>query len=566
MNRTKFHYQTGKYTDTVNSSLARFQEDRIIDRLWDHDHTVWKNDPAQIANRLGWLKSPVNMRAAVERIGTMVQNVRDEGYINALLLGMGGSSLAPDLLSKIFGAREGFLGLRVLDSTDPAAVRAYAENLDPVRTLYIVSTKSGTTTETLSFFRYYYSLTAKAAGPGSAGDHFIAITDPGSSLQTIASDLGFRDIYLNDPDIGGRYSALSFFGLVPAALLGIDIGLLLERAATMARGSESSNSPVQDNTGAVLGVLMGTLHNLGVNKLTLITSPSIFALGTWLEQLLAESTGKEGRGILPVEGEVPGPPSVYGPDRLFAYLRMRDDTTYDRQVLSLEKAGHPVVRITLDDYYDVGAEFFRWELATSVAGHIMGINPFDQPNVESAKAQAREMLVQYRKEGHLPVLASIFTESGVDVITDLDAGDLVQVIERFLAFTKPGSYVAIQAYINPTSEAAAALGDLRHRIRDRLKVATTVGFGPRFLHSTGQLHKGDGGNGLFIQITSEDLEDLPIPDDPEKGDSSITFGVLKAAQALGDRQALLDAGRRVIRFHMKGDVVEGIGLLTEKIG
>ena len=565
MNRTKFLYQMGRYTDAVTASLTRLREGRIIPRILDHDHTVWKENPAEIVNRFGWLKSPENMVKEIPRLEDLVRNTRNDGYTHALLLGMGGSSLAPDLLGKVFGVREGYLDLRVLDTTDPAAVRAHAERLDLSRTLFVVSTKSGTTSETLAFFRYFYNRTLEKLGVQDAGNHFIAITDPGSALHTLANDLGFRETFLNDPDIGGRYSALSFFGLVPAALLGIDIGLLLEKAESMARQSRLPDPTEGRNTGAVLGAILGTLQTLGRDKLTLISSPILSPLGAWIEQLLAESTGKEGKGILPVEGELPGSPAVYGTDRLFVSLSLNGDITFEARVLALEKAGHPVVRIELSNPYDIGAEFYRWEMATAVAGYFMGINPFDQPDVESAKIQARRMIEEYRVQGLLPATTPALLESGIEIHSFSPVNSLKIAMEKFLGLGETGGYVALQAYINPTPEAALVLDELRLRIRDRLKVATTVGFGPRFLHSTGQLHKGDRGNGLFIQITSQDKEDLPIPDNPGERGSSITFGVLKAAQAMGDRQALIDAGRKVIRFHINGDVVEGIRDLSTAV-
>jgi hypothetical protein len=310
---------------------------------------------------------------------------------------------------------------------------------------------------------------------------------------------------------------------------------------------------------------MGALHNCGIDKLTFITSPSIGSLGAWLEQLLAESTGKEGKGIVPVDGELPGSSDHYGSDRLFVYLKISGDTTYDKMVSDLEEMEKPIVRIELADLYDIGSEFFRWEVATAVAGHVMGINPFDQPNVESAKIQARRMLDEYRTSGQFPVLTPSLSGDGLEVYSDLPVDSLDESMQIFLSLSQPGDYMAIQAYVNPVPETALALGELRHVIRDKYHIATTVGFGPRFLHSTGQLHKGDGGNGLFIQITADDVQDLPIPDEPGKDYSSITFGILKAAQAMGDRQALIDAGRRVIRFHMKGDVVEGIRMLKEAV-
>ncbi|UCG39432.1 MAG: transaldolase, partial [bacterium] len=484
-----------------------------------------------------------------------------------LLLGMGGSSLAPDLFRKTFGTREGYLDLRVLDSTDPEAVSVQDDRLDLARTLFIVSTKSGTTVETLSFFKHFYNRTVKALGRKETGSRFIAITDPGSPLERAAAELGFRETFLNDPDIGGRYSALSYFGLVPAALLGVDIERLLERAATKAANCEPVNCPVEgDNTGAILGAFLGTLHNEGVDKMTLVTSPQINALGAWLEQLMAESTGKEGKGILPVDGEIAGPPEVYGRDRLFVYLRTADDHTHDFHLDALEAAGFPAVRIVLADLYDLGGEFLRWEMATAVAGHILGINPFDQPDVESAKVQARNLLARYRQAGALPPSHASFSQEGIEATTGLAAGNLRDAMTGFLSLARAGDYVCIQAYIHPTPESALALGEMRHRIRDRYKLATTLGFGPRFLHSTGQLHKGDAGRGLFIQVTSGDSTDIPIPDEPGKDDSTLGFGVLKAAQALGDRQALLDAGRRVIRFHLTGNQVEGLRLLGEIAG
>ncbi|MDF1535264.1 MAG: bifunctional transaldolase/phosoglucose isomerase [bacterium] len=564
--RSVFNWETGPYREKIQSTLEGIRDNRIMDRIRDHDHTVWKESPEEISNRLGWLSSPENMQGVIPRIMDMVSHVRAAGYTDALLLGMGGSSLAPDLLRRTFGITPGFLDVRILDSTDPGAVIEHTRRLDPARTLFIVSTKSGTTTETLSFFKYFYNWTCDALGAFSAGEHFIAITDPGSSLAGLAGQLGFRDIFLNDPNIGGRYSALSYFGLVPAALLGIDIARLLCRAATMVCNCEPSNCPVDgDNSGAILGAILGTLHGENVDKLTFITSPSLTAMGAWLEQLIAESTGKEGKGILPVEGEIPGSPEVYGRDRLFAYLYLDGDTTFHEAFDSLIESGHPVVRIELSNLYDLGGEFIRWEMATAVAGHVMGINPFDQPNVEAAKIKARAMLDAYLKTGRLPSPEADLDNGNIQVFTDTGASDLSEAVTGFLAQAGEGDYVAVQAFLHPTAHAALALGELRHSIRDRLKTATTVGFGPRFLHSTGQLHKGDRGNGLFMQITSWSPRDLPIPDEAGKEPSAITFGVLKAAQAMGDRQALLDAGRRVIRFHVRGDVVEGIRRLKEAV-
>ncbi|MBN2720607.1 MAG: hypothetical protein JXR72_05855, partial [Proteobacteria bacterium] len=408
-----------QYLDEIGQSLRRMREDNVIHRLWGRDHTLWKDNPEEIVNRLGWLDSPWNMAGETARIRALLGKVKEEGFTDVLLMGMGGSSLAPDLFAQAFPRREGGLHLKVLDSTDPAAVMGQADCHDPARTLFIVSTKSGTTSETLSFLRYFYTLTAARVDHGRTGRHFAAITDPGSALESLARDLRFREIFLNDPDIGGRYSALSFFGLVPAGLLGLDLDLLLERARGAAEDCRAPLGALDGpNTGTVLGCILGTLHNLGVNKLTLLASPGAAPLGPWLEQLLAESTGKEGKGILPVEGEDPGPPAVYGKDRVFAYLTMDGEDPFREKVHALEEAGRPVIRIRLDDLYDIGAEFFRWEWATAVAGHLMGINPFDQPNVESAKVRTRELLEAYRKTGSLPAAEPSFTESGIDIYTD----------------------------------------------------------------------------------------------------------------------------------------------------
>jgi glucose-6-phosphate isomerase len=502
-----------------------------------------------------------------------VEKVRGDGYTHALLLGMGGSSLAPEVFRKTFGVKDGYLDLAVLDSTDPGAVLAHAERLDPEKTLFIVSTKSGGTVETLSFFKFFYNWTASALGTDKAGDHFIAITDPGSSLADVAATYNFRTTFLNDPNIGGRYSALSYFGLVPAALVGIDLGILLGRAMTAACNCESCNCPVDgNNIGGRLGAIMGELARTGRDKVTFLTSAEISSFGDWVEQLIAESTGKEGKGILPVVGEAAGAPEVYGNDRLFAYLRLGDDETHDSAARALEEAGHPVVWIRLDDLYDLGSQFFIWEMATAVAGSRLGINPFDQPNVEAAKVIARKMVAAYQEEGTLPELVPILESGDISVYGDSAAESISDALKKFLALANPGkndalgrSYIAIQAYIRPTPEADNAIHELRTKLRARYAMAVTTGYGPRFLHSTGQLHKGDAGNGLFIQLTSDMPEDAPVPDEAGSDGSSITFGVLKNAQALGDRQALLDAGRDVIRFHLGKDVPGALRQLIEHL-
>jgi transaldolase/glucose-6-phosphate isomerase len=525
----------GTYQDAVAKALAEMAKNQVVRGIWTHDHTVWKREPTEITNRLGWLHTAEVMGENLYRLEELTQAVRADGYTQALLLGMGGSSLAPEVFRKTFGVKEGHLDLAVLDSTDPGTVLGHAERLDPARTLFIVATKSGTTVETLSFFKFFYNRVAETVGADRAGEHFMAITDPGSKLADLAERYVFRASYLNDPNIGGRYSALSYFGLVPAALVGVDVGRLLGRALAVASGCESCVVG-GDNSGAWLGAVLGELAKAGRDKVTLAVSPAIARFGDWVEQLIAESTGKEGRGILPVVVEPLGPPGVYGDDRLFVHLRLNGDPTHDAGVQALEDAGHPMIRLNLHDPYDLGGQFFLWEMATAVASHRLGINPFDQPNVEAAKVLARRMVAEYTERGALP--------SGESA--PLTAGAL----NEFLAQAQPGDYIALQAYLQPTAETDTALAALRIHLRDQFRLATTVGYGPRFLHSTGQLHKGDAGHGLFIQFTADDPRDAPIPDEAGSPDSSITFGVLKAAQALGDRQALLDAGRRVIRFHL----------------
>jgi transaldolase/glucose-6-phosphate isomerase len=555
----------GEYQAVVDAALAEMAESRVVARIWAHDYTVWKPalspvegpEPKEITNRLGWLHIAEAMQVQLPRLDDLVASVQAEGYTDVLLLGMGGSSLAPQVFSRVFVGRvanpPNSLRLAVLDSTDPGAVLAQAERLDPARTLFLVATKSGGTVETLSFFKFFYNWTADALGAGRAGRHFVAITDAGSKLDQLAQTFHFRATFLNDPNIGGRYSALSFFGLVPAALVGVNLSRLLERARDMAAAC-GPDVAAGDNPGVWLGAILGELAKAGRDreasrgtrdKVTFVTAPELANFGDWLEQLIAESTGKEGVGILPVVGEPLGPPEVYGDDRLFVVLEIGDER------LEVGPDTHPLIRLPLRDVYDLGAQMFLWEFATGVAGSRLGINPFNQPSVEAAKVLARQAVAVYGETGKLPD----------DEPAPLDA----QVLNDFLGQAKPGDYVALQAFVQPTTETSAALQTLRLRLRDRLKLATTVGYGPRFLHSTGQLHKGDRGNGLFLQFTSDPLQDAPIPDEAGKPESSMTFGVLKMAQALGDKGALEAAGRRVIRFHLGTDVVGNLTLLTEAL-
>jgi transaldolase/glucose-6-phosphate isomerase len=557
--------ELGPYQNGVEDALAAIRDEQVIHRLWAHDHRIWKPDPKEITNRLGWLHSVEVMQENLEGVRALADAVRQDGYTHALLLGMGGSSLAPEVFRKTFGVRKGFLDLAVLDSTDPGAVLRSSRSLDPARTLYIVSTKSGGTVETLSLFKYFYNQALGALGREEAGRRFAAVTDPGSTLADLARELGFRAAFLNDPNIGGRYSALSYFGLVPAALVGINLDMLLDRAMAMVCNCEGCNCPVGgDNLGALLGAVMGRLAGAGRDKLTLFSSPAIASFGHWVEQLIAESTGKEGRGILPVLGDRSAPPEAYGDDRLLVDLSLEDDPSAAGS-RALQDAGHPLVRIRLKDLYDLGGQFFLFEMATAVAGALMGINPFDQPNVESAKLRAREMVDAYRREGALPEPAPALEAEGMKVFCDVEAKSPGEALGTFLEQAGQGAYVAVQAYVQPAEEMDEALGRLRARLEQRTRLAVTTGYGPRFLHSTGQLHKGDAGRGLFIQITDDPVEDAPIPDEAGSEASSMSFGVLKKAQALGDRQALLDAGRRVIRFHLGAEALQGVRKLSEML-
>ena len=557
----------GEYEQAVKAGLKQLAEQGVIRRIWTHDHTVWKPEPTEIANRLGWLRVAEASKASIDRLTRLADELRAAGYNRALLLGMGGSSLAPEVFARTFGPAEGYLDVSVIDSTDPEFILSRAGELDYSKTLFIVSTKSGGTVETLSFFKYFYNRTVDAIGADKAGEHFLAITDPGSKLADLAAEYKFRDTLLNDPNIGGRYSALSYFGLVPAALLGIDLARLLDRAiqagcgcgdpdctggAKGSRGGPTAGGGSEDPC-ALLGTILGLLASGQApgqrrDKLTIITSPELESIGDWVEQLVAESTGKEGKGIVPVIGEPLGEAEVYGEDRLFVQLRLKGSADPDAGLKALE--GHPVVRIELRDLYDLGYQFFLWEMATAVAGHLLEINPFDQPNVESAKVRAREMMSAYAEKGSLPE----------------DRAEPPQVLQTFLSQAGPGDYLCLQAYVKPSDPTTDVLQQLRTRIRDRYRVATTLGYGPRFLHSTGQLHKGDGGAGLFVQLTNEPGRDAPIPDTAGRESSGVSFGTLKMAQALGDKQALKDNRRRVIRIHLGADVTADLKALLAGFG
>ena len=528
---------------------ATFRREHGLPRIWAHDYAVWKPTPREITNRLGWLHAPFSMVGDVERLRSFAEAIRSDGFRHVLLLGMGGSSLAAETFARIFGAAPGFPSLTVLDSTHPQAVSDVERRLDLSRTLIVVSTKSGTTAETLSLFRYLYGRLLEAGRP-SPGSRFVAITDPGSPLVDLAADCGFRETFLNDPNIGGRYSALSLFGLVPAALLGIDIERLLERARAAAVRC-ASDDPQEPNPAAQLGLLLAACALDGRDKATFLLSPEIAAFGDWVEQLIAESAGKEGVGILPVIGEPIGSVEAYGDDRIFVVLASPRASREEKAIAKLGRTGNPIVHIQLEDPYELGEQLFVWEIAIAIAGHVLKINPFDQPNVESAKILARRAIDAFRRTGSLPPSESV--PLSVDPLC------------RALDGAAPPTYCALQAYLPPSDALTGAFAALQGAVRDRFGVATTFGYGPRFLHSTGQLHKGDGGHGRFVQFVGEHADDRAIPDEAGSGSSSLTFGTLISAQAAGDRQALLEAGRPVTTLAVPADPTDAIRRIADEI-
>lgn len=551
----------GKYQTAVEKSLNHISRERVIARIWQKDHTVWSKDPAEISNRLGWLDCVEVTKKSFAEINLFVEEIRKEGFTDALLMGMGGSSLAPEVFRLTFGVKKGYLDLHVLDSTHPEAILEYEKKLDPHKTLYIVSTKSGGTVETMSFMRYFFTSVSNNLGREKVSKRFIAITDPGSSLEEMAKKLNFRKIFVNDPDIGGRFSALSLFGIVPAALIGIDIEELFDETSKMI--NECKHKEVLDNSSAKLGGIIGSLAKDGVDKLTLLISPQLKYLGGWLEQLIAESTGKDGKGILPVDLEPSIEVTEYGKDRVFVQIKLSGDNFFDKKVSEIKAAGFPLIEIEMKNIYQLGAEFFRWEFATAIAGSVMDVQPFDQPNVESAKIAARAMMKEYQLQGKLPELKPALESEGIKVFGEIKVDNLTEAITSFLSKCEKGkSYVAIQAFLRSDEKTWQQLQLLRLKILQKYKVATTVGYGPRFLHSTGQLHKGDSGKGFFIQFISDNQNDVPIPDEAGKNDSSISFGTLIKAQAMGDGQALIDNKRKVLTIDLGKNVFGSLSKLT----
>ncbi len=542
----------------VRAALREWAETGKVRRLWARDAALWTG--ADEGKWLGWLSVADDQLAHIDHLRRVAEEVKSAGFTHALLLGMGGSSLCPEVLRMTFGRLGGYPELLVLDSTDPAQIRAAERTIDLAKTLFIVSSKSGTTLEPNIFKQYFFDRVKQVVGPDQAGSRFIAITDPGSTLQEVAEGDRFRQVFFGMPSIGGRYSALSDFGMVPAAAMGLDVARLLGQAEEMAHACAAC-VPVEENPGAVLGIILGVLAKQGRDKVTLIASPGIHDLGAWLEQLLAESTGKEGKGLIPVDREPLGHPSVYGQDRLFIYLHLEPapDPGQDETVAALEEAGQPVVRIRLDDPHDLGAEFFRWEFATAVAGAVMSVNPFDQPNVQESKDNTKQLLDEYRVTRALPEGRPILSDGEIRLYGDGNSAAAVEgrrnlsaALNAHLSRVQPGDYVALTAFLERSPSTEKALGEIRRSLRDRFKVATTLGYGPRFLHSTGQLHKGGGDNGLFLQFTAEDRVDLPIPGEP------YSFGVMKRAQALGDLRSLEKRQRRALRIHIVGDLEAGL--------
>ncbi|MGA7219024.1 MAG: bifunctional transaldolase/phosoglucose isomerase, partial [Candidatus Sulfotelmatobacter sp.] len=553
---------------SVKAGIADWQSGAKMQRLWQRDATLWTGDDE--AKWLGWLDITEHQIENPIELRNIAKEVWSAGFKDALLLGMGGSSLCPEVLRKTFGKIAGFPDLHVLDSTDPAQVKAFEEKIDIARTLFIVSSKSGSTLEPNIFKQYFFELTKKTVGADKAGSHFIAITDPGSKLQKVAEGDHFRHIFFGLPTIGGRYSALSDFGMAAAAIMGVDVKKFLDRTQEMVRACGAS-APVEQNPGAVLGIILGEAAKSGRDKVTIITSPDLSDLGAWLEQLLAESTGKVGKGIIPVDREEVASPQTYGNDRVFAYIHTDHggDVSVDTRVEALEHAGHPVLRISMADIYDLGAEFFRWEIATAVAGSIIGINAFNQPDVEASKVETRKLTDEYEKTGSLPAEAPVLEEGGIKLFTDeKNAAELAKAVgkDRSLAgYVKAhlsrigaGDYFALLGYIEMNDEHEKTLQAIRHAVRDKKHVATCLGFGPRFLHSTGQAYKGGPNSGVFLQITCDDKLDLPVPD------QKYTFGIVKAAQARGDFQVLADRGRRALRVHLQ-DVESGLKTLTAAV-
>ena len=524
--------------EAVRLTLTGLLERRVSQRIRSRDHSVWRSDPREISDRLGWLDAGEFLGPHLGELESFVDQVRREGYRDLVLLGMGGSCLGPEVLRSVFGPAPGFPRLTMLDSTVPERVAEVRASIDPARTIFIVSSKSGGTIETLSFYRYFRGQVELALPAGDAGKNFVAITDSGTPLERLAHEASFRRVFLNPADIGGRYSVLSWFGMLPAALAGVDVRELLDSAQSM-RNCCLEGEPEQ-NPGLVLGALLGSAALAGRDKVTLVAPPAFEAFGLWVEQMIAESLGKEGSGIVPVAGEPLLSPDCYGNDRLFVFLQTGDCGELAARVDSLEQAGHPVVRLEIGSKSDIGAEFYRWEYATAVAGSVLGLHPFDQPDVQGAKDNTDRLLKTYLEQGSLPAPET--------------SGSLSALLEC----ARPGDYLAILPYITPDDQDEELLFELRTRAMRKYRIATTAGYGPRYLHSTGQLHKGGPGTGLYLHLTTGINRELPIPG------QRYGFDVLSAAQAIGDYEALSKLGRRIVSVDLGDNVPAGLRSLVDE--
>lgn len=554
----------GRYQAGFDRRLGQLESDRFATRLWRKDPSLWSDAPdrqKQIRGSLGWLHVAEKMEGHVDELILFAHEVKAAGFKRVVHMGMGGSSLAPLVMGQSIGSTGKGLPLSVLDTTDPASILALEREAPLEETLFIVASKSGTTAEPRAFEEYFFDKVKLLKGD-RAGENFVAITDPGTPLEQTAAEKNFRRIFLNFADIGGRYSALSYFGLVPAALAGIDVQRLLSQALRMLHACVSS-VPLDQNPGIVLGAFLGEFQKHGRDKVTFITGASLATLGMWLEQLLAESTGKEGTGLLPVAGEATGDPLFYRDDRVFVHFRLAAaDEGLDRKVEALRDAGHPVVTINMDEIYGLGQEFLRWEIATATAGAIIGINPFDQPNVQESKDNTNRLLDQVCKTGSLPHEEPDLVSGALRLYLNGSVppeSSVAAALEAFLKQAAPGDYLALMAYLRQDDVTDTLLASLRTGLGRRLRVATTLGYGPRFLHSTGQFHKGGPGTGLFLQLTADDTEDAPIPGSP------YGFSMFKQAQALGDMKALRRHGRRVMRIHLGMNVPDGLRELEQSL-
>ena len=547
----------------LEAAASQWTSNSNVERFWKKDATLWTGQDE--AKWLGWIDIVARQQAELPNLAAFAADVRASSFESLLVLGMGGSSLCPEVLSLTFGRQPGYPVPHIVDSTNPAQVKAIRDKVDLAKTLVIVASKSGSTLEPNVLKQYFFEEMKKAVGADHAGSHFIAVTDPGSKMEQVARADDFRHIFYGDPQIGGRFSALSVFGLVPAAAMGLDTVDLLASAATAVKSAKRAPA---DNPAVQLGLLLGAAANLGRDKITIFTSPEIQDLGAWLEQLIAESTGKLGKGITPVDRETIAAPEFYGSDRIFAYVRLAGtrDASQDAAVAALEAAGQPVVRIEIDDLYEIFGQFFTWEVATAVAGAVMGVNPFDQPDVESAKIVARELTTAYEQTGKLPSSKPVYSGEGVEIFaTDEYAAKLAVADPSLTAWLRAhlnqivaGDYFATLAYLPMFAENEAAIQQFRHQVRDAKKVATCLGFGPRFLHSTGQDYKGGPNTGVFLHITSDHAVDLEIPG------QKFTFGVVIDAQAGGDLSVLEQRGRRALRIHLH-DVQAGLKTLGEAV-